>query len=77
MMSVRNFTLFGSDWFGSKLLETYHIPFNTVVLANSVTSAPVIPLVLILPAIIIHTKNAQASNAPAELSIAPAHAVHD
>jgi predicted MFS family arabinose efflux permease len=77
MMSVRNFTLFGSDWFGSKLLETYHIPFNTLVLANSVTSALVIPLVLILPAIIIRTKDAQASNAPVELSTAPAHAIQD
>jgi predicted MFS family arabinose efflux permease len=77
MMSVRNFTLFGSDWFGSKLLETYHIPFNTLVIANSVTSALVIPLVLILPAIIIQTKDAQASNAPVELSVAPAHAVQD
>jgi predicted MFS family arabinose efflux permease len=77
MMSVRNFTLFGSDWVGSKLLETYHIPFNTLVLANSVMSALVIPLVLILPAIIIQTKDAQASNAPVELSTAPAHAIQD
>jgi hypothetical protein len=77
MMSVRNFTLFGSDWFGSKLLESYHIPFNTLVLANSVMSALVIPLVLILPAIIIQTKDAQASNAPLELSTAPARAIQE
>ncbi|MGH9678616.1 MAG: MFS transporter [Candidatus Acidiferrales bacterium] len=59
MMSVRNFTLFGSDWFGSKLLETTHIHFNTLVLANAATSVITVPLVLLLPAIIVNTKDAQ------------------
>jgi hypothetical protein len=40
-------------------------------------SALVIPLVLILPAIIIQTKDAQASNAPLELSTAPARAIQE
>ena len=35
MMSVRNFTLFGSDWIGSKLLDAYHLHFNTLVIANA------------------------------------------
>ncbi len=49
MMSVRNFTLFGSDWAGSKLLDAYHLHFNTLVLANGATSFIAIPLVLLLP----------------------------
>ena len=49
MMSVRNLTLFGSDWFGSKLLETYHLNFNTLVIANGAISLIAVPLVLLLP----------------------------
>jgi Major Facilitator Superfamily len=33
MMSVRNLALFGTDWFGSKLLDQYHFTFNSLVLA--------------------------------------------
>jgi hypothetical protein len=74
MMSVRNVMLFGSDWMGSKLLETYHLQFNSLVLANAATSALAIPLVLLLPALIVATTDAQGTNNPAELSTAPAHA---
>jgi hypothetical protein len=77
MMSVRNFTLFGSDWAGSKLLEVYHLQFNTLVLANTATSLIVIPLVLVLPAIVIMTRDARAMNAATELSVAPARAVQE
>lgn len=77
MMSVRNFTLFGSDWAGSKLLETYHLKFNTLVLANAATSFIVIPLVLVLPSIIVMTRDAQSKNATAELSVAPTRAVQE
>jgi predicted MFS family arabinose efflux permease len=65
MMSVRNVTLFGSDWIGSKLLETYHLPFNNLVLANAATSALAIPLVLLLPALIVNTRDSQGTNTPA------------
>ena len=77
MMSVRNFTLFGSDWAGSKLLETYHLQFNTLVLANAATSFIVIPLVLVLPAIIVMTRDTQAKNEATELSAAPTRAVQE
>jgi Major Facilitator Superfamily len=77
MMSVRNFTLFGSDWFGSKLLETYHLHFSTLVIANSATSLLAVPLVLLLPALIVKTKDAQASNSAAELSTAPARDIQE
>ncbi len=77
MMSVRNFTLFGSDWFGSKLLDAYHLHFNTLVMANAAFSFAAVPLVLLLPAIIVRTRDAQAANAPVELSAAPARAVQE
>jgi hypothetical protein len=77
MMSVRNFTLFGSDWFGSKLIETYHMHYNTLVIANAATSLIVVPLVLLLPAIIVNTKDAQASNSAAEIATAPARAIQE
>ena len=77
MMSVRNLTLFGSDWFGSKLLETYHLHFSTLVIANAATSFLAIPLVLMLPSIIVMTKDAQASNSAAELAPAPAQAIQE
>ncbi len=77
MMSVRNFTLFGSDWAGSKLLDAYHIHFNTLVLANAATSAIVIPLVLVLPSIIVMSKDAQAKDAANALSVAPARSIQE
>jgi hypothetical protein len=64
MMSVRNLTLFGSDWFGSKLLDTYHLHFSTLVIANGATSFLAVPLVLLLPLAIVNTKDAQASKSP-------------
>lgn len=49
MMSVRNFALFGTDWFGSKLLDDYGFRFSTLVLANSLTTFLTVPLVFWLP----------------------------
>ncbi len=77
MMSVRNLTLFGSDWFGSKLLEAYHLHFSTLVIANAATSFLAVPLVLLLPKLIVMTKDAQAANAAAELATAPARAIQE
>jgi predicted MFS family arabinose efflux permease len=58
MMSVRNFALFGSDWFGSKLLEAYHLNFTTLVIANGAISFLAVPLVFLLPALIANQKDA-------------------
>ena len=72
MMSVRNLALFGTDWFGSKLLDGFHlpflagnvqVPFKWLVIANSATTAITVPLVFLLPAIIVGRKDAEA---PAE-----------
>jgi predicted MFS family arabinose efflux permease len=77
MMSVRNLCLFGSDWFGSKLLDAYHLQFNTLVIANSVMSGLIVPLVFLLPAVIVLTRDAQASNSDLELAAAPARAIQE
>ena len=61
MMSVRNFTLFGSDWLGSKLMDAYHLPFNSLVIANSLITFIAVLLVLLLPRVIVRTKDAQPS----------------
>jgi len=59
MMSVRNLALFGTDWFGSKLLDQYHISFNSLVLANGATTLITVPLVFLLPLIIVSRKDAE------------------
>ena len=60
MMSV-HLALFGTDWFGSKLMDQYHVTFNTLVLMNGATTFITIPLILLLPAILISTKDAEAA----------------
>jgi predicted MFS family arabinose efflux permease len=57
MLSVRNFAVFGSDWFGSKLLEVYHLHFNTLVMANAAISFITVPLVVLLPLVIVNQKD--------------------
>ncbi len=59
MMSVRNLALFGTDWFGSKLLDQYHLPFNSLVVANSATTLITVPLVFLLPLMIVSHKDAE------------------
>jgi hypothetical protein len=59
MVSVRNLALFGTDWFGSKLLDVYHVSFDSLVIANSVTTAVAVPLVFLLPRIIVGRKDAE------------------
>jgi predicted MFS family arabinose efflux permease len=59
MVSVRNFALFGTDWFGSKLLDVYHFSFDSLVIANSVTTAAAVPLVFLLPRLIVGAKDAE------------------
>ena len=51
--------LFGTDWFGAKLLDAYGVPFNWLVLANSVTTAVTVPLVLLLPAAVVALRDSE------------------
>jgi hypothetical protein len=59
MVSVRNLALFGTDWFGSNLLDQYHLSFNSLVIANSATTLIAVPLVLLLPRVIVIWKDAE------------------
>ena len=59
MVSVRNLALFGTDWFGSKLLDQYHFSFDSLVIANSATTLIAVPLVFLLPLLIVLRKDAE------------------
>jgi hypothetical protein len=59
MISVRNLALFGTDWFGSNLLDHYHLSFDTLVIANSATTLVAVPLVFLLPRLIVGRKDAE------------------
>jgi hypothetical protein len=59
MVSVRNLALFGTDWFGSNLLDHYHLSFSSLVIANSATTLIAVPLVFLLPRLIIAHKDAE------------------
>ena len=59
MMSVRNLALFGTDWFGSKLLDLYHLSFNPLVFANAATTLITVPLVFLLPRLIVGRRDAE------------------
>ena len=59
MVSVRNFALFGTDWLGSALLDAYHLPFNSLVIANVTTTLITVPLVLLLPRVLVKNKDAK------------------
>jgi hypothetical protein len=59
MVSVRNLALFGTDWFGSHLLDEYHFSFGSLVLANSLTTLIAVPLVFLLPRLLVIRKDAE------------------
>jgi hypothetical protein len=64
MISVRNLALFGTDWFGSNLLDQYHLSFDSLVVANSATTLIAVPLVFLLPRLIVTRKDAEIYQAP-------------
>ena len=59
MMSIRNFALYGTDWLGSSLIETHHLPFDALVGANCLTTLITVPLVLFLPRVLVRKKDAE------------------
>ncbi len=71
MMSVRNLALFGTDWFGSKLLEQFQVPFSSLVIANAATTLITVPLVLLLPRILVSKKDAEPPAEPPALRTVP------
>ncbi len=65
MMSVRNLALFGTDWIGSKAVDSWHVSYNMLVIINSVTTAITIPLALLLPLYMVMRKDAELIEEPA------------
>jgi predicted MFS family arabinose efflux permease len=59
MVSVRNFALFGTDLLGSYLMDTYHLPFNTLVMLNAGFTLIAAPLSLLLPRLLVMRKDAE------------------
>ena len=66
MVSVRNLSLFGADWLGAKAMETYHIQFSTMAIANGLVSLIALPLVFLLPAFIVDHADGRAGRVPPE-----------
>jgi len=64
MVSVRNLSLFGADWLGAKAMETYHLRFSTMAIANGAISLIAVPLVLALPALLVDRRDSQADVVP-------------
>jgi len=70
MVSIRNLALFGTDWFGSHLLDEYHFSFDSLVLANSLTTLIAVPLVFLLPRLLVLRKDAEIYEETPELKTA-------
>ena len=41
------------------MLETYHVPFNWLVISNSATTLVAVPLIFLLPRLLIDKKDAE------------------
>ncbi len=59
MMSARNIALFGADWVGSKLLATYHMPWNVLVWLNAGTTLICLIVVPFLPRILMRSRDGE------------------
>ena len=67
MMSARNIALFGSDIFGSWLIDRHHVHFNTLVLLNAGTTLLVLIAIPFLPATLLSRRDGEAlTGIPAE-----------
>ena len=53
MISVRNLSLFGADWLGSRAMEAYHLHFSTMAIANGTISLIALPFIFLLPGFIV------------------------
>jgi predicted MFS family arabinose efflux permease len=59
MVSVRNLSLFGADWIGARIMDTYHLQFSTMAIANGLISFVALPFVFLLPGLIVDHKDSQ------------------
>lgn len=60
MVSVRNLSLFGADWLGSRAMEAYHLHFSTLAISNGIVSLIALPFVFLLPGFIVDHKDTSA-----------------
>ncbi len=60
MMSVRNLSLFGSDWAGAKVMDMYHLHLSTMAIANALVSLIAVPFIFLLPGFIVDLKDSPA-----------------
>ena len=60
MVSVRNLSLFGADWVGSKAMDVYHFHFSTMAIANGLISLIAVPFVFLLPGFIVDRRDSRA-----------------
>jgi predicted MFS family arabinose efflux permease len=75
MVSVRNLSLFGADWLGSKAMDVYHFHFSTMAIANGLISLIAVPFVFLLPGFIVDQSDSRAK--AEEMSVAPSRSVQD
>jgi predicted MFS family arabinose efflux permease len=59
MVSVRNLSLFGADWIGSKAMDMYQFHFSTMAIANGLISLIAVPLVFLLPGFIVDRRDSR------------------
>jgi hypothetical protein len=64
MMAVRNFGLFGGDWFGASLQDHFHLTFHALAAINGAGSLLALPVMLLLPAAIVRGKDGQKTDPP-------------
>ena len=66
MVSVRNLSIFGADWLGSRAMEAYNLQFSTMAIANGLVSMIALPFVFMLMSRVVdHT------DSPAEAEAIP------
>lgn len=69
MMAVRNFGLFGGDWFGAALQDHLHLSFHALAAMNGGGSLLAIPLVLLLPKAILRGRDGQKNDPGTEMAV--------
>jgi predicted MFS family arabinose efflux permease len=61
MVSVRNLSIFGADWLGSKAMDTYHLHFSTLALTNGAVSLIALPFLFLLPGFMVDHTDSKAA----------------
>ncbi len=63
MMSIRNFGISMSDVLGTQIMDSYGVPFNTMVVVNGSTSLVVLAFAFVLPAAVMLRREGEAAAA--------------